>query len=111
MENHVKGFGQFINESNSELDLVFGEPSLGIAVWQISDGPRYGAVGRVSFGGRAIDIEEDSADYTEDGEFIGMYKVFESAEMLGADPTMVYSMEDDRLIYRDKVQSNGTYRW
>lgn len=35
MENHVKGFGQFINESNSELDLVFGEPSLGIAVWQI----------------------------------------------------------------------------
>ena len=109
MKDHIKGFGQFINESNSELDGVFGEPSLGIAVWQIDDSARYGALSRVCFGGRAIDIGADEADYTEAGEFIGIYKVFESADMLGADPTMVYSVEDDKLMYRDNVQPDGTY--
>ena len=69
----------------------------GIAVWQPSD---YNS--QVIFGDDAIIIDSDDADYDEEGNFLGMHKVFSAAAELGASPDMVWNQEDDALMYHGR---------
>lgn len=75
----------------------------GLAVWEIGEGMG-DTWSTVSYGGRVIHIEEDDADYTEDGEFTGYCKVFAAAAELGADPTAVYSVEDDEVLRLSEIE-------
>ena len=118
MKTNVKRFSQFINEgyredgSHSgyqEMSGHRGEPTKGIAVWEFGQG--MGADwSTVSYAGKQMDVPFDGdEDYDDDGNFTqeGFSKIFKCAEELGADPDMVFSVEDDKLIYSDQDVSQG----
>ena len=107
MKKQVKRFSQFINESEYEYKGRFGsdlgKKRMGLAVWEIGEGMG-GTWSMVSYGGESIQIEEDDTDYHEDGGFEGYDKIFAAAAELGADPDMVYDMENDSVIHNHQIR-------
>lgn len=103
MKDQVKKFGQYIKEQRDPMPRRKGmfrskDAGNGIAVWQISD---YNS--QVIFGDDAITIDSDDADYDEEGNFLGMRKVFSAAAELGASPDMIWSTEDSKLLFRNEM--------
>jgi len=119
MKNQVKNFNQYIKESDEmgmgkNVSLPFfasqkggtrmnngarsSGPNAGngIAVWEIYD---YNS--EVKFAGESIKLDDDDSSYDEDGNFIGMDKVFEAAAELGASSDMVWSVEDNKILFKD----------
>jgi hypothetical protein len=100
MRNQVKKFSQYIKESDGHMgmnlrDRLGMDPGNGIAVWEIFD---YNAV--VRFGDGEIVLDDDDSNYDEEGNFLGMNRVFAAAAELGASPDMIWSTEDNELMFR-----------
>lgn len=103
MKNQIKKFSQYIKESDAfGMGMHRGarrsSPNAGegIAVWEIYD---YNSA--VKFAGESITLDDDDSSYDEEGNFMGIERVFRAAAELGASPDMIWSAEDGKLMFRD----------
>jgi hypothetical protein len=103
MKNQVKKFSQYIKESdefgtrmNNGARRSGPNAGNGIAVWEVYD---YNS--EVKFAGESITLDDDDSSYDEEGNFVGMEGVFEAAAELGASSDMVWSVEDNKILFKD----------
>jgi hypothetical protein len=101
MKNQVKKFSQYIKESDEfgmrgDRAQIWRGARNGIASWEIFD---YTAV--VRFGDGEIVLDDDDANYDEEGNF-SMDKVFAAAAELGASSDMIWSIEDNTLMFKSE---------
>lgn len=74
----------------------------GIAEWTITESA-FACFSTVEFNGNSIELEDRDEDYDDDGNFLGWNRIFDAASQLGADPTQIWSVEDERYINKDEV--------
>ena len=110
MKNQVKKFSQYIRESDEFGMRGYRANPMrspkrgarnGIASWEIFD---YNAV--VRFGDGEIVLDDDDANYDEEGNF-SMDKVFAAAAELGASSDMIWSIEDNTLMFKSENRMPG----
>ena len=100
---YIKESDEFGTRMNSGARSSGPNAGNGIAVWEVYD---YNS--EVKFAGESITLDDDDSSYDEEGNFVGMEGVFEAAAELGASSDMVWSVEDNKILFKDTAgKSNG----